>query len=216
MFNSSTKTFTVTKRRTKSRGLVALVFAAIASVLGFIVGTLAKIAFKLTRFTFSSWIYAPAEMVRDSYKSRHARHFWLTLTSGVVWLGSLALGVALLHLYFDQLRLETIAICVIGLGLLPRTWPILFRSFLELNRPLERGDEFYRSRKWRELRYEILRERGAVCELCGSIEAPLHVDHIRPRSKYPQLALDRKNLQVLCEACNLGKGVRYEDDFRAS
>ncbi len=43
---------------------------------------------------------------------------------------------------------------------------------------------------------------------------PLHVDHIKPRSKYPDLALDINNLQILCESCNLGKGAWDETDFR--
>jgi len=35
-----------------------------------------------------------------------------------------------------------------------------------------------------------------------------HVDHIKPKSKYPDLAYDKTNLQVLCEECNIGKGAR--------
>jgi hypothetical protein len=44
----------------------------------------------------------------------------------------------------------------------------------------------------------------------------MHVDHIKPRSKYPDLELSRQNLQVLCEDCNLGKSNKYEDDWRNS
>jgi hypothetical protein len=36
----------------------------------------------------------------------------------------------------------------------------------------------------------------------------LHVDHVKPRSKYPELALDLDNLQILCAACNTRKGDR--------
>ena len=39
----------------------------------------------------------------------------------------------------------------------------------------------------------------------------LEVDHIKPRSTHPELALDFDNLQVLCHDCNQGKGNR--DDF---
>ncbi len=76
---------------------------------------------------------------------------------------------------------------------------------------------FYESRQWRELRYEALLKYGRKCSCCG-IEAgmniPLHVDHIKPRTKYPDLALDINNLQILCESCNLGKGAWDETDFR--
>jgi len=55
--------------------------------------------------------------------------------------------------------------------------------------------------------------------LCGKSkhkdDAILHVDHIKPRSKYPDLALELKNLQVLCEDCNIGKGTWDESDWRA-
>ena len=82
---------------------------------------------------------------------------------------------------------------------------------------VRKRSSFYDSRQWRELRYEALLKYGRKCSCCG-IEAglgvPLHVDHIKPRSKYPDLALDINNLQVLCEMCNLGKGAWDETDFR--
>lgn len=42
----------------------------------------------------------------------------------------------------------------------------------------------------------------------------MHVDHIKPRSKYPALELVLSNLQVLCEDCNLGKLAHDETDWR--
>ena len=33
----------------------------------------------------------------------------------------------------------------------------------------------------------------------------MHVDHVKPRSKFPELALDLSNLQVLCNLCNVAK-----------
>ena len=77
-----------------------------------------------------------------------------------------------------------------------------------------REENFYRSRAWLDLRYRVLRRQGRVCACCGSRKGPWHVDHVRPRSKYPLLSLDEANLQVLCEACNLGKSNKFEDDFR--
>lgn len=77
-------------------------------------------------------------------------------------------------------------------------------------------DPFYKSQKWRDLRYRVLSKYGHKCQLCGATknQHTLHVDHIKPRSKYPELELDFDNLQVLCEVCNMGKSNRYEDDFR--
>ena len=64
------------------------------------------------------------------------------------------------------------------------------------------------------LRYEILRESGGRCELCGATkdDSRLEVDHIVPRSKGG--SNERKNLQVLCDRCNRGKLNRDDTDFR--
>lgn len=78
-------------------------------------------------------------------------------------------------------------------------------------------DQFYKSTKWRELRHVALVNSGARCTLCGASAKDgiqLHVDHIKPRSKYPELALDLDNLQILCEDCNLGKSNVDDTDWR--
>lgn len=75
---------------------------------------------------------------------------------------------------------------------------------------------FYSSKEWLDLRYDVLLENGRVCMMCGA-RAPIveiHVDHIKPRSKFPHLELDKNNLQVLCSSCNKGKGSRDQTDFR--
>lgn len=77
-------------------------------------------------------------------------------------------------------------------------------------------DAFLESREWLALRHDILKRDGRTCVLCGA-NGPgveLHVDHIKPRSKYPMLALDPNNLQVLCKHCNLGKSNRDDTDWR--
>lgn len=77
--------------------------------------------------------------------------------------------------------------------------------------------EFYQSPAWRQLRYEALAASDGKCQLCGRGKKDgviLHVDHIRPRSKFPKLELDPTNLQVLCEDCNMGKMNRDDRDWR--
>jgi hypothetical protein len=80
------------------------------------------------------------------------------------------------------------------------------------------GPSFYDSKEWRAARFVALRASNGSCELCGQSHREhgivLHVDHIKPRSLYPQLELDPENLQVLCEACNLGKSNRDDTDWR--
>ena len=73
--------------------------------------------------------------------------------------------------------------------------------------------------QWRLLRYQALRRAGGRCECCGatpqSSGEPLHVDHIKPKSIHPDLALELSNLQVLCADCNIGKGNWDETNWRA-
>jgi 5-methylcytosine-specific restriction endonuclease McrA len=79
------------------------------------------------------------------------------------------------------------------------------------------SDEFLLTYAWRQLRMRVLVKHGAKCQCCGcdaSDGVKIHVDHIKPRRKYPELALDESNLQVLCEVCNHGKGNWDETDWR--
>jgi len=76
--------------------------------------------------------------------------------------------------------------------------------------------DFYTSKEWRRLRYRVLIDNGRMCQCCGARppKAVLHVDHIKPRSIYPELELDYNNLQVLCEECNIGKSNLDKTDLR--
>ena len=76
---------------------------------------------------------------------------------------------------------------------------------------------FYLSPAWRAVRYQALKLHGGACQCCGKRATPghpLHVDHIKPRSKYPELALRLDNLQVLCDDCNMGKSNKDQTDWR--
>lgn len=78
---------------------------------------------------------------------------------------------------------------------------------------------FYGTPEWLRLRYDALVKAKGRCECCmnrPTEASPLHVDHIKPRSKHPELALDPSNLQVLCADCNFGKGNRDSIDWRIS
>lgn len=81
------------------------------------------------------------------------------------------------------------------------------------------GDEFYISEEWRQLRYRVLKNNEGKCMACGRSYKEhgvvIHVDHIKPRSKYPSLQLVYENLQLLCEDCNIGKSNKDETDWRA-
>jgi 5-methylcytosine-specific restriction endonuclease McrA len=72
-------------------------------------------------------------------------------------------------------------------------------------------EKFFSSNEWKKLRFNALQKYRNKCCSCGASSLSgtvLHVDHVKPRSIYPELAFDIKNLQVLCADCNLGKGVQ--------
>ena len=79
------------------------------------------------------------------------------------------------------------------------------------------SDDFLSSYAWRRARMEVLKRDGRRCLCCGTSPehgAVMHVDHIKPRRLFPQLALDLNNLQVLCAECNHGKGNWDQTDWR--
>jgi 5-methylcytosine-specific restriction endonuclease McrA len=94
----------------------------------------------------------------------------------------------------------------------PKQW--LYNYYIDNLRRPER-ELFYWSKPWRNLRIQVLNRYGYVCMKCGSQEL-LHVDHIKPRSLYPELELCFNNMQVLCQKCNIGKSNRNQIDYRKS
>lgn len=82
-----------------------------------------------------------------------------------------------------------------------------------------KGDSFYASWEWKRARYEAIKVQGRRCKCCGwrpgdTELGHLVVDHVKPLALFPDLALAQKNLQVLCNDCNMGKGRKHYDDFR--
>lgn len=81
------------------------------------------------------------------------------------------------------------------------------------------ANAFYSSAAWRKLRFEVLNDEGKICSICkrtGVVtedgrEIQWHADHILPRSKYPEFALIRKNIRILCMDCNMGKGASLSE-----
>ena len=68
---------------------------------------------------------------------------------------------------------------------------------------------------WLELRRSVFARDGFRCTYCGGdgggIE--LHCDHITPRSKGGKSTLD--NLATACAPCNMMKGARTPEEWRA-
>jgi 5-methylcytosine-specific restriction endonuclease McrA len=84
----------------------------------------------------------------------------------------------------------------------------------ERQRQIDETNVFYASSEWRLIREQVIQEQGRICQECGkriTDDFDLTVDHIKPRSKFPKLALDKSNLQVLCRKCNSAKGAIYNE-----
>lgn len=85
---------------------------------------------------------------------------------------------------------------------------------------LAKSPKFYKTHKWKRLRYKVLAQHGpnpycSCCRrVCNEHTGGAQVDHIKPRSLYPELALDINNLQLLCGDCNEGKGCDGLEDWR--
>ena len=68
-------------------------------------------------------------------------------------------------------------------------------------------------KRWQVLRRRVFDAYGKKCMKCGNCDE-LHVDHIRPKSKFPNLAYKFSNMQVLCKRCNELKSNKHCTDYR--
>jgi 5-methylcytosine-specific restriction endonuclease McrA len=68
-------------------------------------------------------------------------------------------------------------------------------------------------KRWQRLRRQVFDAYGKKCMKCGNCDE-LHVDHIKPKSKFPKLAYRFSNMQVLCKTCNELKSNKHCTDYR--
>ena len=68
-------------------------------------------------------------------------------------------------------------------------------------------------KRWQRLRRQVFEAYGKKCMKCGSCDE-LHVDHIKPKSRFPKLAYKFSNMQVLCKECNKLKSNTDYTDYR--
>ena len=67
------------------------------------------------------------------------------------------------------------------------------------------------TRRYRGQRDRVFSRDGRVCQICGTDEGEMHIDHIIPRKAGGTHDLD--NLRVLCKSCNLRKGALNDGVF---
>jgi hypothetical protein len=59
----------------------------------------------------------------------------------------------------------------------------------------------------------VFKRDGRMCQICGTDEGEMHIDHVIPRKVGGTHDLD--NLRVLCKSCNLRKGALNDGVFLA-
>ncbi len=76
---------------------------------------------------------------------------------------------------------------------------------------LDYARPFYNSKAWKELRLYVCQSRNWTCEECGGYGDQVHhIIEITPDNiNDPNVTLNEKNLQLLCEECHNAK--RRED-----
>ncbi len=67
------------------------------------------------------------------------------------------------------------------------------------------------TRRYRGQRERVFSRDGRMCQICGTDEGEMHIDHIIPRKSGGTHDLD--NLRVLCKSCNLRKGALNDGVF---
>lgn len=64
------------------------------------------------------------------------------------------------------------------------------------------------------VRHAVLARDGRVCRYCSSAVGPFHFDHEIPWSRGGKSTI--QNIVVACESCNLSKGARTPEEWRAA
>lgn len=74
-------------------------------------------------------------------------------------------------------------------------------------------EKFYTSYEWKVVSKDFIRKSKNIngqyqCQYCGIYTSLITVDHHLPRSKYPELSLDKNNFRRACRTCNSRKGTK--------
>ncbi|GAB1376799.1 hypothetical protein MASR1M48_16510 [Lactococcus petauri] len=68
--------------------------------------------------------------------------------------------------------------------------------------------------RWYVLRNCVYRIYEKRCMKCKTTSRPMHMDHIFPVARYPELRYSLRNLQILCCDCNIEKLHLNTNDYR--
>ena len=64
---------------------------------------------------------------------------------------------------------------------------------------------------------EIWNEREHICSNCGlhlgNDARSFYFSHIKPKGKYPELRLDKNNIELLCYECHYARDFQTKEKF---
>jgi 5-methylcytosine-specific restriction endonuclease McrA len=75
----------------------------------------------------------------------------------------------------------------------------------------KRRKTYYSKKEWDPVRKKVFERDGDTCYVCGG--KATQVDHLLPKSKYPELALSLENLKPICWPCNREKNTTVKEEF---
>jgi 5-methylcytosine-specific restriction protein A len=73
--------------------------------------------------------------------------------------------------------------------------------------------KWYRTARWKKLRWAVLLLQGFTCTRCGKLEgdtSQLVADHVKPHRGDEALFWDENNLTCICKPCHDGAKQREE------
>ena len=66
----------------------------------------------------------------------------------------------------------------------------------------EEIQKFYNSEEWKKLRTEVFTRDNFTCQDCNKYGGYLEANHIKARSRHPDLKLVASNIETLCKPCH--------------
>ncbi|MGT2514788.1 HNH endonuclease [Sphingomonas panni] len=89
------------------------------------------------------------------------------------------------------------------------------RQAYDADRDRQDWRKWYKTKRWQDLRWEVLRRDLFTCQWrgCGRVEADtsqLVADHVRAHRGDAKLFWDDRNLQTLCKPCHDSRKQRQE------
>ena len=70
---------------------------------------------------------------------------------------------------------------------------------------------YYSNKEWAAARKHVFARDGYHCYVCNATAT--QIDHLLPKSKYPELALNLENLKPICWNCNKSKQTKVDETF---